>query len=78
MFIFIFLIYIYFSSSIDALFVIIQPIFTDEEKVTHDELKVLGELINEMEKHITRDIIEKDGGAHLLAVATATSRSNLR
>jgi len=49
-----------------------------EEKVTHDELRVLGELINEMEKHITRDIIEKDGGAHLLAVATATSRSNLR
>ena len=43
----------------------------DEERVTNGELKALGDLINEIERHISRSIIEGDGGAGLLAVATA-------
>lgn len=43
----------------------------DEERVTNGELKALGDLINEIERHIGRSIIEGDGGAGLLAVATA-------
>ena len=43
----------------------------DEERVTNGELKALGDLINEIERHISRSIIEGDGGAGLLAVASA-------
>ena len=46
-------------------------ILIDEERVTNGELKALGDLIHEIERHISRSIIEGDGGAGLLAVATA-------
>ena len=45
----------------------------DEDRITNGELKALGDLINNIEKHISRHMIEGDGGAGLLAVATARS-----
>ena len=44
---------------------------TDEDRITNGELKALGDLISEVERHISRSMIEGDGGAGLLAVATA-------
>ena len=44
---------------------------TDEDRITNGELKALGDLIPEVERHISRSMIEGDGGAGLLAVATA-------
>jgi hypothetical protein len=45
--------------------------YADEDRITNDELKSLGDLINEIERHVSRSVIEGDGGAGLLAVATA-------
>ena len=61
--------YSYYSSHHDLRPSLLIPI--DEERVTNGELKALGDLINEIERHISRSIIEGDGGAGLLAVATA-------
>ena len=47
---------------------------TDEDRITNGELKALGDLISEVERHISRSMVEGDGGAGLLAVATARKK----
>ena len=56
------------------LFPFVLSLHTDEDRITNGELKALGDLINNIEKHISRHTIKFcDGGAGLLAVATARS-----
>ena len=42
-----------------------------EEQTGLAELKALGTLIREMEKHVTKTVVESDGGAHLYVLASA-------
>ena len=58
-----------------SVYIFLLLLHTDEDRITNGELKALGELINEIEKHISRSMIEGDGGAGLLAVATARKES---